>query len=378
MSVSSFLKQDRTLKRGKGADTRRPSVLGRNKQVVGLKVGASQIAAAVVANNGGTRLVSAAREELERGIVGAGEVREPEALAQALDAFFRKHNLPRKNIRLGVGSNRIGVRIFERPAVEDPEQLANAIRFRAHETLPIPIEEAMLDYHLLDDSDGPGRVLLAVSYRDLVERFALACRAAKLDLVGIDLEAFALLRALSHPLPEGTERRKAAVVAASIGQERTTVAVSDGRICEFARVLDWGGGKLTAAIEKALNVDRDDAERIKRSMSLLTETGATPKPEDTSENKAREVVLRELNTLARELVSSLEFYQAQPEALAIAEITLTGGTSQLPGLDDELQRLIGVRVRVGDPFARVGASSEAFVNGAAGSLAVPIGLGIED
>jgi len=378
MSVSSFLKQDRSLKRGKGVDTRRPSVLGRNKQVVGLKVGASQIAAAVVANNGGTRLVSAAREELEPGIVGAGEVRDPEALAQALDAFFRKHNLPRKNIRLGVGSNRIGVRIFERPPVEDPEQLANAIRFRAHETLPIPIEEAMLDYHLLDDSDGPGRVLLAVSYRDLVERFALACRAAKLELVGIDLEAFALLRALSHPLPEGTERRKAAIVAASIGQERTTVAVSDGRICEFARVLDWGGGKLTAAIEKALNLDRHEAERVKRSVSLLTETGATPKSEDTNESKAREVVLRELKSLARELVSSLEFYQAQPEALAIAEITLTGGTSQLPGLDDELQRLIGVRVRVGDPFARVGASSEAFVNGTAGSFAVPIGLGIED
>jgi type IV pilus assembly protein PilM len=378
MNVSSLLKQDLTLRRGKGTSKGRPSPLGRTKQVVGLKVGASQMAAAVVANNGDARLVSAAREELASGIVGGGEVREPEALAQALDAFFSKHKLPRKNIRLGVGSNRIGVRIFERPAVEDPQQLANAIRFRAHETLPIPIEEAMLDYHLLDDADGPGRVLLAVSYRDLVDRFSLACRAAKLELVGIDLEAFALLRALSRPLPEGTERRKAAVVAASIGHERTTVAVSDGRVCEFARVLDWGGGKLTTAIEAAHRVDRDEAERIKRSLSLLTESGSAPEPEATSESNATEVVLRELKSLARELVSSLEFYQAQPEALAIAEITLTGGTSQLPGLDDELQRLIGVRVRVGDPFARVGASSQAFVNGAAGSLAVPIGLGIED
>jgi type IV pilus assembly protein PilM len=378
VNVSSFLKKDLSFRRGKGTAKRRPGPLGRTKQVVGLKVGASQIAAAVVANNGDARLVDAARDELAPGVVGGGEVREPEALAQALDAFFRHHNLPRKNIRLGVGSNRIGVRIFERPAVEDPQQLANAIRFRAHETLPIPIEEAMLDYHLLDDPDGPGRVLLAVSYRDLVDRFSLACRAAKLELVGIDLEAFALLRALSHPLPEGTQRRKAAIVAASIGHERTTVAVSDGRVCEFARVLDWGGAKLTAAIETALGVDRDEAERIKRSVSLLTESGSTPEPEGTSVSRTTEVVLRELKSLGRELVSSLEFYQAQPEALAIAEITLTGGTSQLPGLDDELQRLIGVRVRVGDPFSRVGASSEALVNGAAGSLAVPIGLGIDD
>ena len=376
MNASSFLKRDITLGRRKGTGKRRPGGLGRSTQLLGLKVGASQIAAAVVANNGGPRLVGAAREELAPGIVGGGEVREPEALAEALDAFFRKHDLPRRNVRLGVGSNRVGVRIFERPAVEDPQQLANAIRFRAHETLPIPIEEAMLDYHLLDDPEGPGRVLLAVSYRELVDRFALACRAAKLQLVGIDLEAFALLRALSHPLSDAAERRKAAVVAASIGHERTTVAVSDGRVCEFARVLDWGGAKLTAAVESALKVSRDEAERIKRSMSFLPDSGSTLEPEVAS--KAGDAVLRELKSLARELVSSLEFYQAQPEALAIAEITLTGGTSQLPGLDDELQRLIGVRVRVGDPFARVGASREVVVNGATGSLTVPIGLGIED
>src|SRR5215212_7674971 len=237
---SSLLKRKITLGRREKPAARSGGGFRRAKQLVGLKVGASHLSAAVVANNGGPRLVSTAREQLAPGIVSGGEVREPEALAQALDAFFRQHDLPRANIRLGVGSNRIGVRIFERPAVDDPEQLANAIRFRAHEALPIPIEEAMLDYHLLDDPEGPGRVLLAVTYRDLVDRFALACAEAKLQLVGIDLEAFALLRALARPSSDPAERRDAALVAVSIGHDRTAIAVSDGRLCEFVRVLDWG------------------------------------------------------------------------------------------------------------------------------------------
>ncbi len=58
----------------------------------------------------------------------------------------------------------------------------------------------------------------------------------------------------------------------------------------------------------------------------------------------------------RELVSSLHFYQNQPGSLGIGEITITGGTAQLPGLAAELQRLIGVTVRVGDPFTRVDGS----------------------
>ena len=159
----------------------------RHKQVVGLKIGASQIAAAVVGNNGSPRLVAAAREELPENIVAGGELRDGAALAEALGAFFQKHDLPRRNVRLGIRGNRVGVRVFERPAVEAEDQLANAIRFRAHETLPIPIEESMLDYHVFEDGNGGGRVLLAVAYRDLVDRFVGACAQAKLELVGVDV-----------------------------------------------------------------------------------------------------------------------------------------------------------------------------------------------
>ena len=87
---------------------------GKQKRLVGLKIGSSQIAAAVVANNGSPHLVSAAREDLRAGIVAGGELREPEALAASLDAFFQHHDLPRTNVRLGIGSNRIGIRVFER------------------------------------------------------------------------------------------------------------------------------------------------------------------------------------------------------------------------------------------------------------------------
>ena len=55
----------------------------------------------------------------------------------------------------------------------------------------------------------------------------------------------------------------------------------------------------------------------------------------------------------RELVSSLQFYQGQPGSLGIGEIVLTGGTAQLPGIDAELGRMLGVHVRVGDPLVRV-------------------------
>jgi Tfp pilus assembly PilM family ATPase len=85
-----------------------------------------------------------------------------------------------------------------------------------------------------------------------------------------------------------------------------------------------------------------------------------------------------VQTFARELVSSLQFYQNQPGSLGIGEIVVTGGTAHLSGFAAEVERLIGVRVRIGDPLVRVKLGKKFKEPEQLGSLAVAIGLGIED
>jgi len=352
------------------------------KKLVGLKIGASQIAAARVSNNGSIELQSVARETLEDGIVVGGELRNPEALSAALKEFFKKHKLPRKGIRLGIANNRIGVRAFDIVGIDDPKQLANAIHFRAQEALPIPIDEAVLDYQVLGehtDEDGvtTRKILLVVAYRELIDRYVAACKKAGLTLAGIDLEAFALLRALAPPQDGTAENSGAALVAVSVGHERSTFAVSDGRVCDFTRVLDWGGSALSVAIARVLDVTPSEAEPVKRQLSLI-EAHPVDGLTDEQLNACREAVQKQIQSFARELVSSLQFYQNQPGSLGIGEIALTGGTAHLPGLAEELQRLIGVSVRIGDPLARVRVNRKMADPEQVGSLAVAIGLAIED
>ena len=112
----------------------RPSAARRGRKktsIVGLKVGASQLAAAHVVANGHAELVQIAREPLERGVVVGGELRDPEALGAALKGFFARNKLPSRGVRLGVGTNRIGVRHFEISGLQSRDQLENAVRFRA-------------------------------------------------------------------------------------------------------------------------------------------------------------------------------------------------------------------------------------------------------
>jgi type IV pilus assembly protein PilM len=351
----------------------------RKQEVVGLKIGASQIAASRVVNNGSAKLVQLARMPLEAGVVVGGEVRDVPALASALDRFFKENKLPRRGIRLGLGTNRIGVRALDIEGIEDERQLANAVRYRAHEALSIPLDQAVLDYHVVSETvDESGnisrRVLLAAAYQDPIDHYVEACRAAKIELSGIDVEAFALLRAVAPRRDERDGDPVAASVVVSIGHDRSTLAISDGMVCDFMRVLDWGGAKLEAAIARELALTPEEAANLLFSLDLREDARVEI---DQRRVRARAALTRELQTLARELIASLQYYQGEPGSLAISEVLITGGTTNLPGLAEELERLTRVPVRIANPLARVEVSNGMAERTDLASMAVAIGLGVE-
>ncbi len=355
------------------------------RKLVGLKIGASQLAAAVVQENDGRHeLLELARTPLEPGIVLDGEVRDADSLVSALRAFFADQKLPTRDVRIGVASNRIGVRTFEIAGIDDESRFDNAVRFKAHEVLPIAVSDSVLDYRVLDERMSEAgepirRVLLVVAPRDQVAPYVDVAERAGLKLAGIDLEALGLLRAFVEP---GVERLAGgtSTVVVSIGHEASTLLVSGGGACEFTRVFDWGGSTLQEAIAQELQVHPAEAATILRHLSLAGNSRRVEGIDDDARNRALEAVRLRLTPFARELVSSLQFYQTQPDSLGIGEIVITGGTSQLDGLGEALNQMIGVQVKVGDPLQRLAVRKgvESGFEQSIGSLAVPIGLAIDD
>ncbi len=375
----------------KGQDTksskRRQDRSGKGRKVVGLKIGASQIAAAVVVESDeGSKLLQLARRPLAAGIVVDGEVRDEVALAAAIKLLFDEEKLPKSEVRIGLSSNRIGVRTLDVPAPEDDERFENAVRFKAHEVLPVALDESLLDYRVLDRRIGEDgveirRVLLVVAPRDQVTPYQRVAAQAGLKIAGVDLEALGLLRAFVAPQPAGTISADAtATVVVSIGHESSTLLVAGGGTCEFTRIFRWGGAVLEEAIASSLDVPHAEAATILRHLSLSGPGRQYAALDELARAQATDVVRQGLTPFARELVNSLQFYQTQPDSLGIGGIVITGGTSQLEGLGAALHQMIGVDVSVGDPLARVSTVGDfdPAIETSLGSMAVSIGLGIDD
>ena len=359
---------------------------GKGRKVVGLKIGASQLAAAIVTETDrGHELLGLARRPLAAGIVVDGEVRDESALAGAVRSFFDDEKLPKGNVRIGLSSNRIGVRTLDIDGVEDASRFDNAVRFKAHEVLPVALSESVLDYRVLEERIGEdgsrsGRVLLVVAPRDQVEPYTRVADLAGIGLEALDLEALGLLRAFVAPGSGALTPDDTASVVVSIGHESSTLLVAGGGACEFTRVFDWGGSALEEAIASSLDVRPAEAATILRHLSLSGPGRQYETLDEVTRARATDAIRQRLTPFARELVNSLQFYQTQAESLGIGGIQITGGTSHLEGIDDALHQMIGVNVSVGDPLSRV-VRAEDFdpaLESAIGSFGVPIGLAIDD
>jgi type IV pilus assembly protein PilM len=341
--------------------------------VVGLDIGAGSIAAAEVISNGAVRIGRTGVAPLAPGATRDGEINDPDLLAATLRELFAQTKLPR-TVRVGVANQRLVVRSIRMPQIDDRKELETAIRFQAHDHIPMPLEQSVLDWQITGRGLGEGgrqmEVVLVAARRDMVAALVSALEAAGLKPVGIDVAAFGMIRALADEIaPTGEanaslyeqrvfgegigdgvdDRPASARLLCNLG-DVTNLAVARGSSCLFTRSSSFGieGIAQRLAERRALTLEharqwlthvglRDPLEMIEGDAEIVVAT--------------RDALAEGASKLADELRLSLEFYAAQEGAVEIEEIVACGPGTAIPGLDDRLQRDLGHGFRVAHPPA---------------------------
>jgi type IV pilus assembly protein PilM len=179
--------------------------------------------------------------------VREGDVVDQAVLSQSLRELFDGAHLS-KRVRVGVANQRTVMRTLELPPLTDAKELAAAVRFSAQDQVPMPLANAVLDFHPLGVVETPAgprqRVVLVAAQRDMIERLLAAVRNAGLTPVGVDLSAFALIRSLYRADQDDDGR----VLYVNV-DGLTNVAIAEGTVCRFTRVV--GGGVEEMAVELA-------------------------------------------------------------------------------------------------------------------------------
>jgi type IV pilus assembly protein PilM len=340
--------------------------------VIGLDIEPSYIAAAQVRSNGRIEIENAATAPLEPGIMRDGEVTDVDALAEALKTFFRDHKLG-KRVRLGVANQRIVVRTLDLPRLDDAKELDAAVRFQAQEHIPMTLDLAVLDYRtvgVVQTNDGERtRVILVAARRDMVERLLSAVRQAGLRPEGIDLSAFAMIRALHT----GPQADASSVLYVNVGG-LTNLAIAEGGACRFTRVAAGGLEGMVAQLAERRALTLEHARMWLAHVGL-----AAPLEEVEGESEivseARTVLADGVRRIADDVRTSIDYHRAQEATVNVDHAVLTGPAESIPGFTDQLSSDLGMAVEAGLVAESIPGVLPA---GEGGRLTVAAGLAVEE
>ena len=350
--------------------------------VVGLDIEAGSIAAAEVEANGVARVTASAIEPLAPGAFGEGEVLDADAVVESLKALFSQRKLS-KRVRLGVGNQRVVVRMVRLPAIEDPKALDAAIRFQAQEQIPMPLDEAVLEHQVVggvpaeEGSQPQLDVVVVAARREMVASFLDPVRRAGLQPVGVDLSAFGMIRALAGTGAEPAaaagdpaQRPEAAVLYCNLG-DVTNLAVARGRACLFTRVSHVGLETIADRFAAARELAPEHAHQWLAHVGLeqpLEEVEGDPE----IAAGARRALEEGVSGLVDELRLSLDYYGAQEGAQRVERVVLCGPGSAIPGLAERMEGGLGLSIGTARP-----AALSDLDEGSAVRLTLPYGLALE-
>ncbi|MFZ2682010.1 MAG: type IV pilus assembly protein PilM [Patescibacteria group bacterium] len=354
---------------------------------LGVDVGTSGIKVVeIVAENGRLRLSRYGYSQLVTAVKpDTALIDDAPRAAETLQRIMKESNMRGQKAVASLPSSKVFHAMITLPVPKDPkEDLKPIIEAQARKLLPLPLEEMILDSNILDKDLLPKaqgaqpaeasaqpldkskkyiRVLLTGAPKTLVAKYVEMFKLAKLELVSLETEIFAVIRSL-------VGKDKSRIMIVDMGANRTNIAVVDKGVPYLTRGIKTGGNAITQALAASMGVSFEEAEAMKLDLSFSANQ-TLPAPLE----QAIKPMLHELQ-YALQLYAEQEFHDNS----TVEKIIITGGSSHVPGLVPYLTAALNVNVYHGDPWARVATVPEArpVLDEVGPRLAVAIGLAMHD
>lgn len=243
-------------------------------------------------------------------------------------------------------------RLINLPSLKESE-IKDALTFEAETFVPYPLNEVSIDYEIINqDSAGRLTVFVIAARTDLINSFVAMFKSAGLELVALESPAVALRRVVKHSM-----KLAKGVMVLDMGEAYSDmVGLNKGNLY-FTRSLSMGGESITRAVSLNLGLDMASAEEYKKAYGMR---------EDQLEGKLRAAIAPVFNSLADEIRKAIRLF-SQDQNQNVELLVLSGGGANMPGLAEELTKILGIEVQVVQPFLNIDTKK----------VSVPLDLNVE-
>lgn len=221
-----------------------------------------------------------------------------------------------------------------------PSDAREAIFWEAEQHVPFDIDDVCLDFQILRDDVGANQmeVLLVAAKKDMIHTHANLIKDAGFAPAVIDVDSFAIQNCFEVNRREVDDTGKV-IGLINVGGDVTNINIIQENTPHFTRDISVGTNNFIEIIQKQLNVDYDDAQKI-----ITGELG------DGDETKIKGIVRECSEDLSLGIERSISFLKAAGDAEGIDEIVLSGGGARIPFLAEILSAKHGIELSIHNPL----------------------------
>ncbi len=318
--------------------------LFRKKAYVGVDLGTQSIKVCQIEPSGNRWAVTKHGEaKTPADSIKDGVVVDTMAVADALKHALKQAKISGTSAIIGVAGGSVIVRNVRIPRMPEAT-LRKSIRFEAGRYVPSSVEDSFIEFEILGDApENQMDVLIVAAPREIVKSRVDACAKAGLEVEVVDIEAFAMYRALIETEFD-SELAEQTIALVDIGATTTNVSVISKGVFAMTRSIPQAGNTLTSALQSYFKLDYEDAEKGKAQLDLT----ALLNTDGPVENPPLRVLQPHIDDLFREIRRSLNYYQSQQtdqgEAKPVTKIIVSGGGARMPGLAQYMSHKLDVAV----------------------------------
>ncbi len=329
-------------------------LFGRPKRYLGIDIGTASLKVVEIEDIGRrAKLSTYGSIDLPLDIIKSGAREVIVRVSDALKELIRRAGVTTDKATSALPGFSVFTTVIELPKMPEKE-LASAIRYEAEKYIPSPLEETVLDWEIVGETEaeitpkeGEGRkkvlmsrILLTAASKSLVSRYTEIFKNAGLDLESLETEAVALVRSL---VGEDTTP----LLLIDMGATATDICLVEDASPRLTRSIDIGGNAITRSIAKSLSIKPERAEQFKKDFGLKGGLA-----EGALEERVPQAIIAILDDIVKEIRHACNLFYNKG-GRRIEKVILTGGGAKLTGLPEYLNSLLGVKVLIGNPWARV-------------------------
>jgi type IV pilus assembly protein PilM len=233
-------------------------------------------------------------------------------------------------------------RLVRLPPLKESE-IRDVLKFEAETFVPYPLDKVSIDYEIIEKDDAGRLTVFVVAARnDLIQTYIKLFKMVGLELIALESPSVAIKRTINSCLVSDLN----GIMIFDMGEKNSDIiSLSKGNVY-FSRSLSVGGESLTRAISINLGLDMSSAEEYKKAYGMK---------EMELEGKIRNAILPVFNNIAEELRKAMALF-TEENGRPIDLLVLSGGGANLPGMAEELTKMLGVEVQVIQPFLKIDSS----------------------